>query len=109
MDEAGEDDIEETEEEKKLNLLKNMLVRWIIYIIFLNILQPILYVIFSLLPFGLENIVVLTIKIYLILPGSSIYLNIYRNLKLMELDSYVDEGFPKYCSIFLKKSIIKTL
>lgn len=27
----------------------------------------------------------------------------------MEVDSYVDEGFPKYFSIFLKKSILKTL
>lgn len=27
----------------------------------------------------------------------------------MEVDSYVDEGFPKYFSLFLKKSIVNML
>ncbi|KRX07514.1 hypothetical protein PPERSA_11063 [Pseudocohnilembus persalinus] len=66
-------------------------------------------VLFALLPFGLDYILLITIKFYLILPGSGIYLKLYDNLQQMEVDQYVDEGFPKYCSIFIQKSIIQAL
>lgn len=39
---------------------------------FIYVLEPVFMVLFALLPFGLDNILLIVVKFYLILPGSGV-------------------------------------